>query len=235
MLILALDTTSRAGSVAVVRDGEVVYEADGDPNVTHGARLPDEFGRALAAARATMADVDLLAVAAGPGSFTGLRVGIASVQGLAMAHALKVVPVSTLDALAQIAARDAHDTHAPRIAPWIDAQRQQVFAALYTPDAASTIEAPSSALPVETLRAWLPSLGDHRVSFIGDGAVRYASIIGETLGPRAQVRPDVPRLAGQIGMMAARNPDRAVVPHAIVPIYIRRPDAELARDARSAG
>jgi tRNA threonylcarbamoyladenosine biosynthesis protein TsaB len=228
MLILALDTTTKSGSVALVRDGDVVYETAGDPNVTHGARLPGEFARALEAAHARISDIDLLAVAAGPGSFTGLRVGIASIQGLAMAHALRVVPVSTLDALAQIASRDAEDT---LLAPWMDAQRQQVFAALYAPDGRTVLEPPTSALPHETLRAWSASIAGKDVRFIGDGAVRYAAAIDESLGRRARVRTDVPLLAGQIGLMAARDPEAAVLPHAVVPIYIRRPDAEVARDA----
>ena len=104
MLILALDTTTRAGSAAVLRDGRVLHELAGDPALTHGQRLPGELMRVLDAAGVRIEDVDLFAVAAGPGSFTGLRVGIATMQGLAMARGRRVVPVSTLEALARRAA-----------------------------------------------------------------------------------------------------------------------------------
>ena len=77
-----------------------------------------------------MRDVDLLAVASGPGSFTGLRIGIATIQGLAMAHGKRVVPVSALEALARAAVNPPIDT----IAAWMDAQRGEVFAALYSAD-----------------------------------------------------------------------------------------------------
>ena len=75
MLILALDTTSRAGSVALARDAGVLDQQRGDPSRTHGERLPGDIGDLLERHGLTVADVDLYAVAAGPGSFTGLRVG----------------------------------------------------------------------------------------------------------------------------------------------------------------
>ena len=100
MLVLALDTTNRAGSVAVVNRGVLLGEIAGDPSRNYGERLPQDLMRVLAAAAIPLEAVDLLAVAAGPGSFTGLRVGIAAMQGLAMATGRKIVPVSALDALA---------------------------------------------------------------------------------------------------------------------------------------
>jgi len=78
----------------------VLVESPGDPAHTHGQRLPGELMRLLDQAGVRIEDVDLFAVAAGPGSFTGLRVGIATVQGLAMARRRRVVAGSTLDALA---------------------------------------------------------------------------------------------------------------------------------------
>ncbi len=100
MIVLALDTTTRTGSVAVVATGEVRWEGTGDPRLTHGERLPGELMTALHGAAVDLASVDLFAVAAGPGSFTGLRVGIAAMQGLAVATGRQIVPVSTLAALA---------------------------------------------------------------------------------------------------------------------------------------
>ena len=127
--ILAIDTTTRAGSTAVLDDHQVLIELTGDAATTHGERLPAEVARTLAAAGVALDTVDLLAVVAGPGSFTGLRVGIASMQGLAFARGLKIVPVSALEAIARQAQRGL--SPARTIAPWVDAHRGEVFAALY--------------------------------------------------------------------------------------------------------
>lgn len=229
MLVLALDTTTRAGSAALVRDGAVLLEEVGDPALTHGQRLPRDLMRLLDRGGVRLDEVDLLAVAAGPGSFTGLRVGIATMQGIAMAGNRRVVPVPTLEALAR-AARDGIDP----VAAWMDAQRGEVFAALYAPDARTLLVEPSSEPPDRTLGRWAPALNG-RERFIGDGALRYRDVI-------ARARPDlnvpacliepVPPLAGFIGAIAAAEPERSVLPHAVVPIYVRRSDAELARDRK---
>ncbi len=221
MLVLALDTTTRAGSAALVRDGRVLLERAGDPALTHGQRLPRDLMRLLDEALVRLDEIDLFAVAAGPGSFTGLRVGIATVQGLAMAGNRRVLPVSTLEALAR-AGRNGVDP----VAAWMDAQRGEVFAALYAADGALLLD-PSSEPPERTLERWMPMLTG-RERFIGDGALRYRDRIPSSL---IVVEP-VPPLAGFIGTMACDHPDRAVVPHAVVPIYVRRPDAELARDRK---
>jgi len=223
VLVLALDTTTRAGSVAVVRDGAVLSQLVGDPTRTHGARLPHDLLVALHASAIPIEMVELLAIAAGPGSFTGLRVGIAAMQGLAMARDLRIVPVSVLDALAVAAA----DGRAP-IASWMDAQRSEVFAALYGPDAAAAVRSPTALSPERTLDAWSAELASSAVRFIGDGAVRYASVLRERLGAEVEIVAPPP-LAAVIGRMAGAAPERAVAPHAVVPIYVRKPDAELAK------
>ena len=107
MRVLALDTTTRAGSVALVEDGRVVAEEAGDARRSHAERLPADLIKLLGARGLTASDVDLFAVAGGPGSFTGLRIGIATVQGLAFVTRRQVVAVSILEALAQTAGRDA--------------------------------------------------------------------------------------------------------------------------------
>ena len=223
MIVLSLDTTTRAGSAALVDGRQIKYELAGDARVTHGERLPGELIRVLEGAGIALKDVDLLAVAAGPGSFTGLRVGIAAMQGLAVAIGREIVPVSALDALA-LAARDGRG----RIAAWMDAQRGQVFACLY--DDNGNVVVPASVLPpVETLAAWGREVsGPEPARFVGDGAVRYADVIRSKLGEKIAILQPPP-LAGIIGLIAAGNPERAVTPHGVVPIYIRRPDAELAR------
>src|SRR5512135_3349962 len=125
MRVLALDSTTRAGSVALVDDDRVVDERAGDGSRTHGERLPAE----LAALGAPWPTIDVFAVASGPGSFTGLRIGIATMQGLALVTGRRLVAVSALEALAQLASeRLAPGT---LVASWVDAQRGEVFSALY--------------------------------------------------------------------------------------------------------
>jgi tRNA threonylcarbamoyladenosine biosynthesis protein TsaB len=226
VLILSLDTTTRSGSVAIVRDGAVVHESGGDAALTHAQRLPGDLMRACAAAAVHIADIDLFAVAAGPGSFTGLRIGIATIQGLAMAHQRRVVPVSTLEALAAAAG-------GPRVAAWLDAQRGEVFAQVFgqrDQRQVPLVEAISMP-PDAALEAQAPLLAD--AVFHGDGAVRYRAQIRAVLGPQVRILEPVRLLAGAIGLIAASAPARAVAPHAIAPIYVRRPDAELARDRRA--
>ena len=100
MVILALDTTVREGSVAVLCDGELAGLYVGEPSQTHGDRLPEDLSNVLDIAGVSLKDIELYAVAVGPGSFTGLRVGIATIQALALVHQRSIVQVSTLAAFA---------------------------------------------------------------------------------------------------------------------------------------
>jgi tRNA threonylcarbamoyladenosine biosynthesis protein TsaB len=230
MRILALDSSAAAGSAAIAEHGRVVLARAGDPSRTHGERLPRELMTLLDDAGVTLASIDRFAVAIGPGSFTGLRVGIATVQGLAFAAGKLVVPVSTFDALAW----QARAAGLP-VAAWVDAHRGEVFASLIASDATTILQAPSSLTPQATLAAWTPLLRAWpRVRFTGDGAVRYAAAIRSALGDRAHIDADAPVLAGAVAEIAAADPGRAVGPHAVVPLYVRRPDAELARDRHRA-
>ncbi len=230
MRILALDTSAAAGSAALAENGRVTIERAGDASRTHGERLPLELMTLLDQAGVTLDQVDRFAVAIGPGSFTGLRVGIATIQGLALAKNALVAPVSTFEALAWRARNEER-----AIATWIDAHRGEVFASLFAPDGTTILHPPSSLPPEQTLDAWSNVLAaSPDVRFTGDGAAKYADAIRRALGERAAIEADVPTLAGAIAEIAAGEPARAVHPHAIVPLYVRRPDAELARDRRRA-
>jgi len=231
MRVLALDTTGRAGSVALVDDGRIVREHEGDASRTHGERLPGE----LAALGARFDSVDVFAVASGPGSFTGLRIGIATMQGLALVNRRPIAPVSALEAHAQLASRSAGA--GALVACWIDAQRGEVFSALYrvaeaplfTPERLVELEAPSVADPQRTLADW-GAYPVQSVIFAGDGAARYEGALPRTgeLVRRALPMP----IAGVIGCMAAVRAERglAVPPESVAALYVRRPDAELHRD-----
>ena len=209
-------------------DQQVLIELTGDAATTHGERLPADIARALSAAGVALETVDLLAVVAGPGSFTGLRIGIASMQGLGFARGLQIVPVSALEAIA----RQAHRSLPPgrTIAAWVDAHRGEVFAALYAGSPLDGLAPPTAASPEQTLRSYERLNVPEPLFFAGDGAVRYHEAIVAALGDRAEVQAPAAALAAEAGRIAAVHPERAVAPDAVVPIYVRRPDAELARE-----
>jgi tRNA threonylcarbamoyladenosine biosynthesis protein TsaB len=186
-----------------------------------------DLASACEAAGVRIGDIDLFVVAAGPGSFTGLRIGIATVQGLAMARNRRVVPVSTLEAVAAAAGvgPGVAGPRAARIAAWIDALRGEVFAQVF--EASGPISEVVAAAPLTVVASHRGILDG--AEFHGDGAVRYREEILAAIGGPVRVAESVPLLAGAIGLIAARQPDRAVLPHAVVPIYVRRPDAEIAR------
>ncbi len=145
-----------------------------------------------------------------------------------MARARPVVPVSVLEALARAAA----DGTAP-IAAWMDAQRGEIFAEGYAPDGRS-VTMPARAVTAAVLLDEDAARAGGSPIFIGDGAIRYRELIAARYGAAVRVLHPPP-LAGIIGQIAAESPERRVLPHAVVPIYVRRPDAELARTRRAAG
>jgi tRNA threonylcarbamoyladenosine biosynthesis protein TsaB len=228
MLVLALDTTTRAGSCALVRDGEVLRELASDASRPPAARLPGELVDLLALEQRTLKEIDIFAVATGPGSFTGLRIGIATMQGLAFAEGKPLLGISGLDALHHSIWRPAKARQGDRVATWVDAWRGEVYAALY--EEGREVAPPIVADPADLLAG----MGSVPTIFIGDGAATYAELIGATCGAHAVVAdPVTPLLAGQIGRLAT-NAVRAGErpgPHAIRPLYVRRPDAELANHA----
>jgi tRNA threonylcarbamoyladenosine biosynthesis protein TsaB len=234
--VLALDTTTRAGSTALIVNNHIVDERGGDAARTHALRLPDEILTLVSANQCALSDIDLYAVATGPGSFTGLRIGIATIQGLAHVHNRRVVGIPALEALAHAASRDLPAD--ALVAAWMDAHRHDVFAALYRVGAAASfsrprlveIEGPSVGSAASTLARWralgigLPAL------FVGDGAVLYADEIArEAFGGRVAAPP---LLAGAIGLLASDRAAEAVEPSALRPLYVRRADVEISRDEK---
>jgi len=233
MRVIALDSTTRAGSVALVEDDCVIDERAGDASRSHAERLPGEIVDLAAAHGVALADVDLFAVASGPGSFTGLRIGIATMQGLAFVHGRRIVGVPALGALAHAAA--AAGRPGALVAAWMDAHRRDVFAALYRVAAAAPFTAgrldvvddasvgdPASVLAGWGARSLRPQL------FVGDGAAAFSAEIARAV-PDAAIVAAMP-LAGAIGRLAAAGVFDAVDPAGIRPLYVRRPDAELARE-----
>ncbi len=225
MLILALDTTTRALSCAVTRGHVLVHERAGDPARSAAEQLPRLLSELLDEAGLAVADVEAHAVAAGPGSFTGLRVGIATMQGLAFAAHTPLVGISALDALAHVA-RALHP--GLPVVTWMDAWRGEVYAARY--DAGAPPE------PVVTSpQAFLAAQPPGPACFVGDGACTYHALIrAERAATLAD--PCAPPLAVAVARLAATVLDSGARPEpaGIAPVYVRRPDAELARDGRPA-
>ena len=222
MVVLALDTTARVGSCALARDGRVMIERSSD-TAEHASRLPRDLMTLLNEAGVDLADIDVFAVATGPGSFTGLRIGIATMQGLAFAGAKPLIGISTVDAL-------AHEADAPRAATWIDAWRGEVYAALY--DEGRLTRGPAVSRPSDELDA----IRGVPTRFIGDGAAMYREQIERAMGAQAIfANPVAPLLAGTVARLAdeAARRGECPPPHAIRPLYVRRSDAELTRDARA--
>ena len=234
MVCLSLDTTTPGGSCAVARDGVVIRELRGDPDRPHDTRLPGDLMTLLADTRLGLRDIELYAVATGPGSFTGLRIGIATMQGLAFAAGKPLIGVSGFDALARTvtvgravsASPIAERT--PAVATWVDAWRGEVFAARYEGDV--EVDPPSVEKPDAVLaRIAAPTL------FVGDAVPIYSEVIRSACGDRALfAEPPAPPLAGTIAQLATQQAraGHRPAPDDIRPLYIRRPDAERARDAR---
>jgi tRNA threonylcarbamoyladenosine biosynthesis protein TsaB len=236
LMILALDTTTRGGSVAVADGDRMLAVLPGDDSRTHGERLPGELARALEQAGITRDQIDLLVVATGPGAFTGLRIGLAAIQGLAMTLNKPVIGISALDALAeQVATGEPGSERSDpgvMLLPWMDAQRGDVFATLIDGATGATIEPPTAASPQHLLDAWGAHLGGRHAIFIGDAAARDAALIARSADDgRWQTRTPAP-LAPQIARLGHRRAQHgeAGSPHTLEPIYVRRPDAEIERE-----
>jgi tRNA threonylcarbamoyladenosine biosynthesis protein TsaB len=198
MLILSLDTTSRAGSCALLRDDCVLREQAGDPSRDQAERLPGDLAALLERQGTRLEAIDAFAVATGPGSFTGLRVGIATMQGLAMAAGKPLIDVSAFDALARLAKAER-----VQVAAWIDAWRGEVFAALY--EEGHEAAAPVVASPDVLLEPLKGSL----TLFTGDGAALYETQIRASLGDAARfTTPVAPPLADREGHIADRKRPR---------------------------
>jgi tRNA threonylcarbamoyladenosine biosynthesis protein TsaB len=218
MNLLGFDTATAASSACVLRaDGEV-FESDVGPDrlsgpPAHARELMPAISEVLERAGVDWPELDAIAVGVGPGSFTGLRIGVATARALAHAGALELRPVSSLAALA--AGIDGQ----VRL-PLLDAKRGELFAALYEGDAERwpAFTATPEAL-VERLRGQ-----PVRPLAVGDGSIRFRGVLEEAgveVGPDGSpahvVRAlNVCRLAGEV---------RPAPPDAVLPDYLRLPDA----------
>lgn len=229
MLVLALDTSTFIGTVAVLRDGNLLAELSASVRASHGETLLPHVERVLTLAGAKLSELDLLAVGIGPGSFTGVRIGVATAKGLALAEQKPLVGVTSLRALARGMG------HGEGLAvPVLDAHKGEVYCAAYARDEQgllSEVVAPFHALPAEAarhLRSFAPELP---LWLVGDGLDRYGDAFLEPLGVRVCRAPrfnDVPRAAcvayeAEALFRHQGAPDLAE----LEPMYLRPSDAKL--------
>ena len=166
MTVLGLDCAGKTAGVALCTDGELFYESRLCAGFTHSETLLPLCEEALRACRLSLQDISLLAVTAGPGSFTGLRIGLATVKGLAFAHGTPCAGVSTLEAMAWSIASFCIDA---LVCPVMDARRGQLYTAVFKPYDGKLIRLmPDSLISAEELSERLDAY-DKPVYFTGDG------------------------------------------------------------------
>jgi tRNA threonylcarbamoyladenosine biosynthesis protein TsaB len=222
MRVLAVDTSSERGSVCVADGREVLGEVRLASSMQHSERLFRSIEFLLEYLPFELADIDLFVAARGPGSFTGLRIGLAAMEGFVAAHGKRGAGVTTLEALAW-----KTGIRGVPIAPTIDARRGEVYGAVYSrpevnPAADSIVEEqpPVVLKPAE----WFDSLPGGPLIFCGDGAIRYRARIEEN--PKWSIHPMDLYLASALAGMAD-----TVNCGPLTPLYVRKTDAEIARES----
>jgi tRNA threonylcarbamoyladenosine biosynthesis protein TsaB len=217
MYLLSIDTTTPWGSVALLRDEELVGDVQLHEE-THSRTLFPAIEALLQRAGVKASAIDAYAVATGPGSFTGVRVGLGAVQGLALASGRPCLGQPTLLGLAA-----KMKGHAAQLVPMIDAYREQVYGAVYDGEL-KPVKEPVAATPEELLSGLTGT-----IAVLGDGAARYherianaapvvfspeSLFVAEALGRLAR-----PKIAAGQGLSAAE----------LRPLYLRPPDIRVPR------
>ncbi|MBR3504635.1 MAG: tRNA (adenosine(37)-N6)-threonylcarbamoyltransferase complex dimerization subunit type 1 TsaB [Clostridia bacterium] len=231
MKILAVDTSGPYAGAALMEDGVVTHEIAACHGLTHSQTSLPMIEQALAAAGLSPADVDLFAAVTGPGSFTGVRIGVCEAKGLAHACGKKIVGVDALEALAVNAFG-----FPGVICPILDARRSQVYCAAFRFAGSGLPERvlPDEALPLSEFLTRLPQ--DETCLFLGDGLKAHFPAVREALGERAVSAPASMAYlrAASACVIAERRAGEAVEPMALEPLYLRAPQAERERSARLA-
>lgn len=227
MRVLAIETATLTGGAALVDGERVLGESTLSVALTHSERLMPAVDRLLQDCGWAPADLEGLAVSVGPGSFTGLRVGLSTVKGLALALGIPIAPVPTLDALAWTL-----PFAAVPVCPLLDARKGEVYLSLYHwADQGMVRDWDYLALPPEAAVARLST----PVVVLGDGVGPCQPFLA-LLGPGARIAPPARRLpspavVGQLGhaMLLA---GAGVSAEDLVPLYLRPSEAELKARAR---
>lgn len=232
MKILAFDSSGLVASVAIVQDDNLIAEYTTNYKKTHSQTLLPMLDEVVRMTETDKKSFDLLAVAAGPGSFTGLRIGSATVKGLALAWDIPVVAVSTLEAL-------AYNAWGSRriICPIMDARRRQVYTGLYRFDKDDKIEVLMDQVPMD-IDELIEVLGDRgeEVLFVGDGIDVYADTIRQKMTVPFSFAPAHmnKQRAGSVAVAAKKRYEEGIYTSGddFAPEYLRQSQAERERAER---
>ena len=223
-LILAVETATLAGSIAIVRGEEVIAGSNGDPAVSHSNTLLADLDQLLNQAKIHLAEIDLFAVAAGPGSFTGLRIGIATTKALAATLARPAAAIPTLQAIA-LAGGPADASVA-----LLPAGRGEVFAQLFSVSNDGRVTARDDASHIAPQKMFDKYGSLESVLWCGDGAIAQRELIESASSSKEwRIAPQPQNLARHVAALALRNfrLGQLVAPDALQAIYVRPSDAEL--------
>jgi tRNA threonylcarbamoyladenosine biosynthesis protein TsaB len=247
MKILAIETSTMLGGIAIMDDlSGLIAEVRLNVKSTHSERLMTEIAHVLKQAELKVSDIDVFAIAIGPGSFTGLRIGLSTVKGFSYATGKPIVSVPTLEALAWNYPYCSYP-----VCTMLDARKKEVYAALFKwEDGGVTRLIDEVSIKVDRVLGRInegnPPLppfskggeggfSDKRVVFTGEGAILYKDKIIEVMGNKAifaspeKIVPSPANIAS-IGIKKAIKGEFSE-PVSLVPFYIRRSEAELKRDA----
>lgn len=237
MKILALDTSSRAASCAVSQEGTLLGEYFINSGLTHSQTILPMVEHLLSTSKQPLDTIDLIAVSHGPGSFTGLRIGISSVKGMAMALDIPVLGISTLTGLAY------NIRHLPGlIVPTMDARRNNLYTAIFRSHGIGSSQPPTplledSNLPIATLGEHITALRqpEEPVFLVGDGALLTLTTLEKshpylTLGPAALLHQRASSLCDAALELLKDTPP--LQPQALEPQYLRITQAERERRER---
>ncbi len=226
MNILAICSTSTSGSIAICKNNVISFISFLDIKVTHSERLMPQIDLGLKQSKLSLDDIDLICVASGPGSFTGIRIGLATAKGLCMGKQIPLFAVNTLKLLAY----NFKGYQLP-ILPFIDAKMQEVYAALYNGSMKKLIP-PQNAKPLEFLKQI-----NKKVLIVGDAAIVFEKQIMDSGIEYELALPHqhIP-LASTMISMALNLPE---IPKydfeaisALHPNYLRKSQAELVKEEK---
>ena len=233
MNLLCIDTSGPVCGAAVIRDGVVAYEASAVNKLTHSVNLMPMVQEALLRSGLSVPDVDVYAAVTGPGSFTGVRIGVSTVKGLAHGAGKPCVGVDALEALAaSICAADG------LICPLQDARAGQVYAAAFRPGLPPVRVLPDMAEKLDAfLDRALVMAGDKPLLFTGDGVKPNRAAIEARLGDRAVFPPAQHSFLrpAAAAMLAWEKREQAVDYLTLMPMYLRAPQAERERARKLGG
>ncbi len=232
MKVLAVDTSSFSGSIALVSDNRLVAELTVGHVGTHSEWLLESIKSLLESADTPVQSIDLFAAAAGPGSFTGLRIGVSAIKGLAWSMKKPVSRVSTLRALALNAAFSCYT-----VCPVLDARKKELYAALYRAKG-NTMEPllKDSVLGPEALLEAVAEKTDGPVLFLGNGLSVYRGLIEREVKEALFAPEPLWHIrASNIALLAVEKEGGPVSALELAPLYLRRSEAELKTEGRFSG